>query len=131
MGLAMRMNAISGKIVDAAFHVHTELGPGLLERIYLAALKAEIRDRGLSLATEVPLPVTYKGEDLGLGCRADLIVEKTVLVEVKAVEKTAPVHLRQVLTYLRLARLPLGLLLNFGAPLIKEGITRVADTPSV
>ena len=108
--------------VDAAFKVHTTLGPGLLESVYLAVLAYEIEKRGLSVAREVPIPVQYDSLVFEEGFRADLLVAERVIVEVKSVERSHPVHKKQLLTYLRLARKRLGLLINFGAPLLKEGV---------
>jgi len=115
-------NGIATIIVDAAFKVHTTLGPGLLESVYLAVLAYEIEKRGLSVAREVPIPVQYDSLVFEEGFRADLLVAERVIVEVKSVERSHPVHKKQLLTYLRLARKRLGLLINFGAPLLKEGV---------
>lgn len=123
----MHENNISGEIVDAAYRVHRRMGPGLLESIYQAALGVELARKGLEFRTEVRVPVIYDGTPLGLTYRVDLIVENKVLVEIKATESTPPVHRQQVLTYLRLTGLRLGLLLNFGCPTIKKGISRVVN----
>jgi len=123
----MHENAIAGKVVDAAYQVHKRLGPGLLESIYTAALEVELSRKGLDYRTEVRVPVVYDGISLNLSFRVDLIVENSVLVEVKAVEARARVHRRQVLTYLRLTGLRLGLLVNFGLSTIKEGLSRVVN----
>ena len=120
-------NRVAREVVDAAVAVHRALGPGLLERVYHRAMVYELELRGLSIAEEVALPVTYRGQALGCGYRCDLIVEETVLVELKAVEALERVHRRQALTYLRLSGLRLALLLNFGAPLMREGIVRLAN----
>jgi iron complex transport system substrate-binding protein len=120
-------NEISGAVVDAAVAVHSELGPGLLESVYEQALRIELEDRGLTCRGQVPVPVVYKGRDLGEGYRADLLVEGCVLLELKSVEKQAPVHAKQLMTYLRLLDLRVGLLLNFGAPRMKDGITRLVN----
>jgi GxxExxY protein len=121
------LRELTGVIVDAAVKVHTVLGPGLLERVYQLALAQELENRGLSVAQEVAIPVLYQGKELGDGFRADIIVEARVLLELKSVEKVAPVHKKQVLTYLRLTGLKVGLLLNFGAELMKNGIYRIAN----
>jgi len=115
-------NGIATIIVDAAFKVHTTLGPGLLESVYWAVLAYEIEKRGLSVAREVPIPVQYDSLVFEEGFRADLLVAERVIVEVKSVERSHPVHKKQLLAYLRLARKRLGLLINFGAPLLKEGV---------
>ncbi len=120
-------NAISKIVVDAAYSVHVALGPGLLESVYHRALVHELKKRGQFVETEVSIPVTYDGVQLGEGFRSDIVVANKVIVELKSVEKVARVHKKQLLTYLRLADKRLGLLINFGAPLIKEGITRVVN----
>ncbi|MCA9607820.1 MAG: GxxExxY protein [Myxococcales bacterium] len=118
---------VSGVIVDAAIKVHRVLGPGLLESVYERALAHELALRGLKVETQVPIDVVYDGVRMEAGFRADLIVEGIVLVELKSVEHTVPVHKKQALTYARLANLRLALLLNFGARLMKDGITRLAN----
>ena len=123
----LRENAVAVAIVDAAYQVHRTLGPGLLESAYEAILVHELRKRGLDVAVQVPVPVVYETVRLDAGFRADLIVEDSVIVELKSLDKVAPVHKKQLLTYLRLADKRLGLLINFGAALIKDGITRVVN----
>ncbi|MBF2004598.1 MAG: GxxExxY protein [Chlorogloeopsis fritschii C42_A2020_084] len=120
-------NEVSGVVVDAAYKVHTTLGPGLLESVYEAAMEYELRRRGLGVIRQVTLPVIYEGIRLEEGFRADLIVEDKVIVELKSVEAVHPVHKKQLLTYLRLANKHLGLLINFGSVLIKDGIWRVVN----
>jgi GxxExxY protein len=120
-------NAISREIVDAAFHVHKNLGPGLLESVYEAILARELAKRGLRVARQHPVPIVYDGLKFDEGFRADLIVNDQVIVELKSVEQLAPVHKKQLLTYLRLADKRLGLLINFGAATIKDGIHRVVN----
>lgn len=122
-----RENDIAATIVDAAYKVHRTLGPGLLESAYEAILMHELQMRGLSVAAQVPVPIVYETVKLDIGFRADLIVEKLVIVELKSVEKIAPVHKKQLLTYLRLAEKRLGLLINFGEELIKDGVSRVVN----
>ncbi|MCL4741657.1 MAG: GxxExxY protein [Phycisphaerales bacterium] len=121
-----RINRVTGEIVDAAMAVHKGLGPGLLESVYQAALVHELRKKGLGVVAEAPVPVAWDGVVLEAGFRADLIVDDLVIVELKSVETVAPVHKKQLLTYLRLADKRVGLLINFGAELLKSGITRVA-----
>ncbi|HRJ47236.1 MAG TPA: GxxExxY protein [Opitutaceae bacterium] len=121
------LNDISGQIVDAAMHVHLRLGPGLLESVYARILAHELERRGLSVEREVPVPVIYDDIRFEEGFRADLIVEKSIIVELKSVETLAPVHGKQLLTYLKLMDYRLGLLINFGAPLLKDGIKRIAN----
>ena len=123
----MHENDIAREIVDAAFKVHTVLGPGLLESVYEAVLAQELRKRSLKVERQAPIPVVYEEVRLEEGFRADLVVQDKVLVELKSVEKVAPVHKKQVLTYLRLANMKLGLLITFGEALIKDGITRVVN----
>jgi GxxExxY protein len=121
------MNIISGKIVDAAFHVHRSLGPGLLESVYEVVLAHELQRRGLYVERQHPVPIEYDEIRLQVGFRADLLVEDKIIVEIKSVEAIAPVHKKQVLTYLRLADKRLGLLINFNVALIKDGIYRIAN----
>ena len=120
-------NAIASQIVGAAFHVHTTLGPGLLESVYEAVLAYELGCRGLQATRQQPIPVVYRDVRMNIGFRADLIVEDRVVVEIKSVEQVAPVHKKQLLTYLRLADKRLGLLINFQVALIKHGIIRVVN----
>lgn len=123
----MHENEISGIIVDAAYKIHTTLGPGLLESVYEAVLEHELLKRGLSVVTQQPMPVVWEEVKLDIGFRADMIVGGKVVVEIKSVESVAPVHPKQLRTYLRLMDLKLGLLINFNVPLIKDGITRVVN----
>jgi GxxExxY protein len=124
---AMTENTIAKEIVDAAFHIHTALGPGLLESVYDAVLAYELGRRGLRTVRQQPIPVIYEAIRIDTGFRADLVVEDKVIVEVKSVEILAPVHKKQLLTYLRLADKRLGLLINFHVALIKDGITRIVN----
>ena len=123
----MTENEIARIIVDAACKIHTALGLGLLESVYEAILAHELEKRGLRVVCQQPMPVVYDEVRLDLGFRADLLVEDKVIVELKSVERAAPVHKKQLLTYLKVADKRLGLLINFGAPLIKQGITRIAN----
>lgn len=120
-------NELARVIVDAALTVHKEVGPGLLEKVYEHCLAYELRARGLQVIQQQPLPATYKSVELDLGYRLDLWVEGKVIVEVKAVESLHDVHMAQLLTYLKLTKNKLGLLINFNVPLIKQGIQRVAN----
>jgi GxxExxY protein len=120
------VNTIARIVVDAAFRVHSTLGPGLLERVYEVCLANELRKRGLVVDTQVELPVVYDGVRLDAGMRIDLIVGGKLLIELKAVETLLPVHKAQVLTYLKLTGHRLGLLINFNVPVIKDGISRIA-----
>ena len=120
----LRCDQISDKIIGAAIEVHRNLGPGLLESTYEACLVQELVPRGVSVPRQVELPVRYKGQLIECGYRIDLLVEELVVVELKAVDKVLPVHEAQLLTYLRLANLPLGLILNFNVTQLISGITR-------
>jgi GxxExxY protein len=118
-------NEVAREVVDAAFRVHTTLGPGLLESVYEAVLAYELRRRGHGVDCQVPIAVTYDNLVFDVGFRADLLVDGLVIVELKSVENVLPVHKKQVLTYVRLAGKRLGLLVNFGTDRIKDGITRL------
>jgi GxxExxY protein len=120
-------NDIARAIVDAVFKIHTTLGPGLLESVYEAVLAYELEKRGLHVERQKPIPVVYETVHLEEGFRADFIVGHKVIIELKAIEAIAPVHKKQLLTYLRLADKRLGLLINFNVPLIKDGITRLVN----
>ncbi len=123
----MTENEVAKIIVDSAFTVHTRLGPGLLESVYEAIMEYELRKRGLHVVHQQPMPVIYEDVRMKIGFRPDLIVEGKVIVEVKSLEVIARVHKKQLLTYLRLADKRLGLLINFGGALIKDGISRVVN----
>jgi GxxExxY protein len=120
-------NEIAKIVVDAALKIHRSLGPGLLESVYEATLAHELRARGLRVTQQLGVPVNYEGVRLSLGFRADLVVDHKVVVEIKSVELIAPVHRKQLHTYLRLMGLHLGLLINFNVELIKDGIQRVVN----
>lgn len=119
--------ALARIAVDAGFKLHKALGPGLLESVYEACLYHSLAQRGLFVQRQVPVPVRYDGLVLEDGFRADILVERKLLIELKSTETHAPVHAKQVLTYLRLLDLPLGLLMNFGAPTFKEGLRRLVN----
>ena len=123
----MTENEIAKEIVDAAYHVHKGLGPGLLESVYETVLAYELKKRELDVKRQAPVAVVYDNIKFDEGFRADLIVEDKVIVELKSVENVVPVYKKQLLTYLRLADKRLGLLINFGAELIRDGITRVVN----
>ena len=118
----MDRNQISGAIVDAAMKVHSALGPGLLESAYAACLRHELIKRGLKVISEVPVPVVYDGIRLDAGYKLDLLVEDTVVVELKAIEALAPIHQAQIISYLKLTGKPIGLLINFHTVHLKDGI---------
>jgi len=126
----MGLNWFSSQIIKAAINVHNALGPGLLESVYQSCMVIELRDTNMKVQSEVPVPVFYRGEKVDEeGFRMDLLVEDTIIVELKSVEKVQDVHKKQLLTYLRLAQKPLGLLLNFNVTLLKNGITRIINAP--
>jgi GxxExxY protein len=125
--ISMTENELAKVVVDVAYKIHQKLGPGLLESVYHAILVHELQKRGLEVKSRTPVPVMWDGLKLDLGFEADLIIENKLVVELKAVEEVARVHKRQLLTYLRLTDCRLGLLINFGAELIKDGTSRVAN----
>ncbi len=123
----MNENEISKILVDCCFKVHTELGPGLLESVYEEVLSYEIIKRGLNLERQKGIPVVYDNIKMELGFRADVILENKVIIELKSIEAIAPVHTKQLLTYLKLTGMKLGLLVNFNEALIKDGIKRIVN----
>jgi len=124
------LNHLSAKIIGAAIAVHRELGPGLLESVYETCLAMELRRLGLSVQLQVPVPITFRGQVVSPdGLRLDLLVADTIIIELKSVEAVQPVHKKQLLTYLRLANKPLGLLINFNVLLLKDGIERIINIP--
>ena len=123
----MSLNEISYQIRGAVFDVYNELGPGLMENVYEKALIIELLNRGLHIENQVPIEVRYKGCDLGLQYRVDLLVSKQVIIELKSVEILLPVHYKQLITYLKLAQKPLGFLINFYTNSIKDNIIRIAN----
>jgi len=123
----MTADDVAREIVDACLKLHRKLGPGLLESVYEAVLSYELKSRGLDVKVQVALPVKYEDVFLEVGFRADMIVSELVIVELKSVENVLPVHKKQLLTYVRLADKKLGLLINFGAELMKDGITRIIN----
>jgi GxxExxY protein len=115
-----------GKVVlNAAYKVHTTLGPGLLESVYQASMKHVIEKNGVTVKTEVKLPILFEGTKLDSGLQLDMLVEKCVIVELKSVERMSLLYEKQVVTYLRLSRLRLGFLINFNVPYLKDGIRRI------
>jgi len=123
----MNENEISKILVDCCFKVHTQLGPGLLESVYEEVLSYEILKKGLNFERQKGIPVVYDQIKMELGFRADIIIEKKVIIELKSIETIAPVHTKQLLTYLKLTGLKLGLLVNFNEALIKDGIKRIVN----
>ena len=124
-----RLNRISGAVVDAAFKIHVGLGPGLLESVYEAALARDLARRGLSVQRQRVISFEFDGMKFNDAFRVDLDVQESVLVEIKSAEAFAPVHAKQLLTYLRLMKRPLGLLINFGLPTLKQGLHRIINMP--
>ena len=122
---SLEVDQLARQVVDAAFRVHSELGPGLLEGVYEVCLAHELKKRGIPFERQLSLPVIYDGVHIEAGLRLDLLVASELIVEIKAVESLLPVHKAQVLTYLKLSGRTLGLLINFNVPLIKDGIKRV------
>ena len=120
-------NQIAQIVVDAAFHIHKELGPGLLESVYEVVLARDLEKRGLTVVRQKPVPIIYDGVKFDEGFRADIVVQDKVLIELKSIEEIAQVHKKQLLTYLRLMDKRLGLLINFGTSMIKNGIFRVVN----
>ncbi len=118
---------LSRIVVDCAYRMHVEIGPGLLESVYEVVLEKLLLEQGLKATRQQPIPIEVMGLSINEGFRADLIVEDLLLVELKSVEKLTPVHFKQILTYLRLLDLPLGLLINFGAAMFKEGCKRIVN----
>jgi GxxExxY protein len=121
------VEGISAVVVDCAFRLHVETGPGLLESVYEVILVRMLEGKGFAVARQVPVPIELDGMKFDEGFKVDIVVEDKFLIELKSVEALAPVHGKQLLTYLRLRKLPLGLLINFGAATFKEGVRRVAN----
>jgi GxxExxY protein len=123
----MSLNEITARVIGAAIEVHIALGPGLLESAYEECLSQELQLRGISFERQKPLPVEYKGARLDCGYRLDMVVEDRVILELKACDSIEEIHKAQILTYLRLSGLKLGLILNFNVPVMKKGIVRVVN----
>lgn len=123
----MDVESLAREAVDCGFKIHRELGPGLLESVYEALIARSLEKRGFRAQRQMPISFAFDGMTFDDAFRIDLLIEGTLLVEIKSVEKTAPVHGKQVLTYLRLMKLPLGILMNFGLATFKEGVKRIAN----
>ena len=123
----MTHNELSGVILEAAIDIHRRLGPGLLESVYQTILGHELIKRGLNVKKEIPVPLVWDNLHFDVGFRADLVVNDLILIELKCVEEIAPVHKKQVLTYLRLTGKKLGLLINFGDETLKDGVSRIIN----
>jgi GxxExxY protein len=126
-GACVDIEDVARAAVDCGYRVHNKLGPGLLESVYEAVLAVELGKLGLDVERQKPIPIVYDGLALNEGFRIDLLVERSLIIEIKSVEKLAPVHGKQLLTYLRLAEQPVGLLMNFGCGTFREGIRRVVN----
>jgi len=123
----MNENEIGTLIINTAFHLHKNLGPGLLESVYEAILAKLLSKEGLCVQRQVSIPIQFEGEQFDEGFRADLVVEGKVIIELKSVEKITPVYKKQLLTYLKLTNTKLGYILNFGTELMKDGIDRIVN----
>ena len=119
------INNITGQILDSCIKIHNELGPGLFESVYEEILMYELIKRGLSVEKQRAIPITYENIKFEYGFRADLIIEKAVIIEIKSVEQLSPVHFKQIHTYLKLSNIKNGLLINFNVKLLKDGFNRV------
>lgn len=123
----MTENQIAKTAIDCAIQIHKDLGPGLLETVYEVIMARELETHNLTVQRQMPIRIEYNGIKFNEGFRADLIIENKLLIELKSIEKAKDVHKKQLLTYLKLTGLKLGLLLNFGEPLMKDGITRIIN----
>ena len=123
----MTYNELSGAILEVAIDIHRRLGPGLMESVYQTILAHELTKRGFSIRKEEPIPLVWDNLQFDIGFRADLIVNELIIIELKSIEQVAPVHKKQVLTYLRVTGKKFGLLINFGEELLKEGVHRIIN----
>ena len=126
----MEIEELARRTIDCGFRIHKELGPGLLESVYETILAAALAKDGLRTERQRPIPIVFDGITIFDACRADLVIEDRLIVEVKSVERLAPVHAKQLLTYVRLMEQPLGLLMNFGCETFRDGLKRVVNGPS-
>ncbi len=126
-GARVEINEVSGMVVDESIRIHRELGPGLFENVYEAVLAGRLEARGLKVDRQLPVPVNFDGQVFDPAFRLDILVEERLVLEIKAVERLTQTHIRQLLTYLRLLKQPVGLLLNFSHATMKDGIRRVAN----
>lgn len=128
--MTMDINKVSSDVIKAAINVHKELGPGLLESVYQSCMFIELSEMGLNVKAEVPVPVKFRSRNItDQGFRIDLLVEDSLVVELKSVDQIKGIHKKQLLTYLKLTHKPLGLLINFNEILLKDGITRIINKP--
>jgi len=123
----MDENELSYKIIGIALKLHTSIGPGLLESTYENALAFDLKEAGFEVRQQVPMPFNYKGIKMDVGYRLDILVENKLIIEIKSIDTLAPVHFSQLLTYLKISKLRLGLLINFNNVLLKEGIHRIVN----
>jgi len=123
----MDENELSYKIIGIALKLHTSIGPGLLESTYENALAFDLKEAGFEVGQQVPMPFSYKGIKIDVGYRLDILVENKLIIEIKSIDTLAPVHFSQLLTYLKISKLRLGLLINFNNVLLKEGIHRIVN----
>lgn len=126
----MDVEEVARLTIDCGFRIHNQLGPGLLESVYEAVLAASLTRAGLMVERQKPIAINFDGLVIAEGFRADLVVESMLVVEIKSIERNAPVHAKQLLTYIRLMEQPLGLLMNFGCETFREGLKRVVNGPS-
>jgi GxxExxY protein len=126
----INVEELAKQTIDCGFHIHKKLGPGLLESVHEAVLAASLHRMGLLVERQKPIAIEFEGLTIADGFRADLVIENQLIIEVKSVERTAPVHAKQLLTYLRLTEQPLGLLMNFGCETFRDGLKRVVNGPS-
>ncbi|MGH6875828.1 MAG: GxxExxY protein [Rhizomicrobium sp.] len=124
----MENSPLSRRVIGYAIDLHRRLGPGLLESVYAHCLAKDLRRAGIPFDREVPIPVTYRGEQLDFRFRADLLIDETLIIEVKSVDRLLAVHTAQLLTYIKLARVPEGLLMNFNAAILRHGLKRVSNS---
>jgi iron complex transport system substrate-binding protein len=126
----MDIEELARRAIDCGFRIHKKLGPGLLESVYEAVLATSLANEGLRVERQKPIAIRFEGLDIADAFRADLLIEGTLIIEVKSLERCAPVHAKQLLTYLRLTEQPLGLLMNFGCETFRDGLKRVVNGPS-
>ena len=127
MSLHAEIDRLARVAVDCGYRIHRDIGPGLLEAAYEALMCEALRQQGLIVERQIAVPLRYGAVSVEVACRADIVVERRLLIELKSVERNAPVHAKQVLTYLRLMRLPVGLLMNFGLATFRDGVQRIAN----
>lgn len=125
------LDAVARQIVDTAFHLHRDVGPGLLESAYETLLSAKLTEIGMAVERQVTMDVVYEGILLSSAFRIDLLVERALIIEIKSTEKTLPIHSKQLLTYLRLGGFPLGFVINFGTAMFKDGIRRLINSDAL